>query len=387
MMTKQIWLRENDPNYSPDQYADESSTDYEYGSGDEDPTYNENNGEGELSNLFDKPDTEDNSGFDDEDRYLVENQKPEYVDINAEDNEPIKEKDIVENANKKDDKSGYAEWKPREDYTPEQKKKINDFVADGYHPGDAEILARANRKHATMKDAVAQRVHPHEMSSKMHDKLKELANLHMNDIVTNEYSAAEPELNPQKATAGTIKSYNDIMQDFRDKKKEFEGSKEFSSMSPRERHTARKEWVDKYHKENPGHEEAMKQEWSKHGQVDKENWEKRKNKLEEDKQSIAQSGHIDTNAMGSLSSGSRQMARGPEENAEAGQTRQGSLQSAGISSSEEGGAPMGSILKDPHSTFADKNPELKAKYQKAIESSLDNEGKTRLKRINTIKGS
>ena len=375
------WLQENDTSYDDDQYSDQDeSIDYNE---DDDAGY----GEKDVAGLFDAPeDAADENVFDDEDKYMVETEKPELVDINEADKpkaEPIKEAPQKEKGKRS---SSYAEWKPRDDYSPEQQKRIKELVTEGYHPGDAEILAGAHQKHMTMKDAVTHRVHPHEMSDLMHGKLKDLADLHMNDIVAADYDIAEPEFNPQKATTGTIKSYNDLMQDFRDKKDEFYASDEVKGMSPRDRHAAFKEWKENYHNENPNHTNALKEEWNKHGKVDKENWEKRKGKLEEDRMAIAQSGQIDTEGMGSLSSGSRQMAEGPD-GEQQDQTIQGAYQSAGMSTSEEGGQSGGSTVKDPYATFAEKNPKLKAKYMKSIENSLDDSGKTRLKRINTIKGS
>jgi len=373
------WLKENDPEFSEDKYNDE----------DENVDYNEDGafGESELADLFDKP--EDDAGdFEDEDKHLVEAEKPELVDINEADKvAPAKDEPIKEEPVKEDKRgSGYAEWKPRDDYSPEQQKKIDEYVAQGYHPGDAEMLIGASKKHTTMRDAVKHKVHPHDMSTNMHDKLRELADLHMGDVRSSEYSIAEPELNPQKATAGSIKNYTDIMQDFRDKKSEYENSDEFKGLSPRERHKARKEWTANYHKENPEHEAALKQEWKRHGETDKENWEKRKDRLDEGRKSIAQAGQMDTEGTGSLSSGSQQMAAGPEGSTEVEPTMQAAYQSAGISAVGEGESITGTTIKDPHATFAEKNPELTAKYKKNIESSLDDAGKDRLKRIDALKG-
>lgn len=374
------WLRDNDPSYQEGQYNhDDDNLDYV-------DDYGQDN-EGGMAGLFDNPEEEE-YGAEDEDIRHVSEDKPEYIDITEADkpsSAPVETKRVAAKEPEGKKKSRRATWEPRTDYTPEQQKKISDFVNEGYHPGDAEMLIGAHKRFSTIGDAARKGVDPHIMSDKIHDHLRELAQLHMKDVALGEYSGAEPELNPQKATAGTIKSYHDLSKDFKDKKAAFEDSDDFKNMSPRERHKARREWIAQYHKDNPEYEQSLKRDAASHRETAIANTQKRSEQLEEGRKAIAQAGQLNPESSGSISSGSEKMAAGPEGTSSYTPTAQGAFQSAGISTDENEMA-SGTTIKDPYSTFAEKNPELKAKYTKRISDSLDDKAKARLHRINTLKG-
>ena len=403
------WLKENDKDFNESDYTDE---DEDYIKGDSESDQYDGEEEDSFKNLFDRPEDTDTDNYsDDEDRTLVESEEPQYVDINdEEDSEPIdteneqipvketkkspidetpiketKKSPIDETPVKKPetessiDKIGYSQWAPRKDYTPEQRQKMNKLVEEGYHPGDAEILAGAHKRFTTMKEAAQQRVHPHEMSSKMHDMLRDHANNYLKDITAGEHRLADPSINPILATAGSAaKSYDNVMEDFRTKKEAFENQDHIKKMSPRLRHQAISEWKANYHKENPGHLDSLVQHVQQNAENIKANTDKRKETLDEGKQAIIQSGKIDTEAMQNIPSYTGEH--------DTPMTTQGAYQSAGFDVDDEGKMSGGSTIKDPYSTFAEKNPEVKAKLTEKLHSNLDDSAMSRLKRINMHKG-
>lgn len=391
------WLMENDPQYSDGQYEDEGG--YTEGDPSYDDEENRDYENADVEGLFDKPEEQDtySNKYDDEDKELVDAEVPQYVDVNSDDDgttsdtaasswqhTPQRQAD-EEVKEVPDKKSMYSDWKPRDDYTKEQQSKIASMIEEGYHPRDAEILAGAHKRFGNMRDAINSRVNPHEMSAKMHERLKGIANDYVDNLVAGQYKHAEPEVNPQKATAATVKSYNDLMEDFRQGKEDFYNREDVKKMKPRDRHAAFKQWKDKFHADNPDFKENIGQEWIKHGETDKENKQKRKEYLEEGKKAIAQAGFMDVEPGGSISSGSKQMAMGPggEEHA---QTIGGAYQSAGIASEDEGSPAAGTTIKDPYSSFAERNPSLKDKYMKQLKSSLSSDAMARMQRVNTLKG-
>jgi hypothetical protein len=365
------WLRENDPDYQPESYADDVEEQDVPESEDGEPDF------------LDNPEQEDQG--DDEDAQLLAEEKargPQYQDIDTEEpaipakKEPIKEESEDEpsqeesTAKEPTKRSAYTDWKPREDYTPEQQAKIEAHVKEGYHPGDAEILAGAHRP-MNIHQAVKSKIRPHEMSEKMHSLLKDIAKKHMDERKLAEYSQhiEEPEHAPVKATtASAIKNHAQLTQDYNDAKSSYEKSPEYSKMTPRERHKARKEWHEGYLKNNPDYEGSLASAAQSHSDTHKINTQLRQDKIEADKEAIAGAGQKSLESGGSASEGSQRYARGmdyDEEDPTSHQaTVQGAYQSAGGISDEDKGMIGTSTITDPFHAFASKNPELKEQYTK-----------------------
>lgn len=345
-------------------------------------------GDGDLTDLFDNPEEADDH-YDDEDKALITDDegKPQYIGTDEEEKtQEEKTQDVKPEEKEKTRRSGYAEWKPREDYSPEQKQKIDNLVTEGYHPGDAEVLSGAHKGHATIGHAINAKTHPHEMSDLMHEKLRDYANQHMQGVVEGEYKYADPEMNPQMATTGSAHDkHKEAFQDFSTEKQKLFDSGEYKGMNSKQQRIAFKEFRREWKKQDPDHHSKVKESWQHHGDAHKENWQKREDKVVEGMKSIVEAGQISPEGGGSISEGSQRMAQGVE-GGPGGQTSQAAYQSAGSVSEGEGTTGAGSI-RDPHAALAEKFPELKEKYAKKLADKLTPERATRLSRLKGAKGS
>lgn len=371
------WLQQFDPEHKEKEFDEDAPDDEDAESSDE-----------EFAGLFDDPEEAD-AHYNDDDKELVTGKdgEPQYVDISddtATEAETTPEKIAPEKTatpeKPKKRLSAYAAWKPREDYSPEHKEAMDKLVQEGYSPGDAEILSGAHVGHGNIMDAVKSRVHPHEMSDLMHDRLKGIANEHHKGVIKGEYQYADPTSNPQMATAGSAAAKHDeAISDFNTEKDNLFDSREYKDMTPRQQRVAFREFRREWKKQNPDHDEKMKETWQHQADAHDENWGKRDEKLVEGMKAIAGAGEAHADEGGSISQGSQEMAGGIGGS-------QAAYQSAG--SVSEGDKPTGvTTIKDPHSTLAEKTPELKERYTKKLAEGLKPARAARLARLKVGKGS
>jgi hypothetical protein len=353
------WLQENDPNFVDDHHIDSAEADELYDG------YNDQ--EDQQDQLMDSPESEDATDEDatDEDAAYAGNKETEYQDVNAE--EPTKEAPSESNISapkkKKVSESGYRDWEPHGEYTPEQETTMKEFQDQGYSHREAERLANAHRGPTTFQEALSHRVRPSDMSPQMMGELKELTGPWLDNARRVSYDQAEAKNSPIKHTKGqTLKTHKEAMKDYSSALKEFRGSDEIKDMTIREKHRAEREWKKQYHADNPEYRNNLVTTASKTKDINRQAEESRSSNLQEKKLGIAQAG-LKTQEVNSKEA----------------------AQHIGGAKTDEGYSV--STVKDPAAIFAEKHPNYAKSLAEKLTGNLSEEAQVRLKNINNIHAS
>jgi hypothetical protein len=202
---------------------------------------------------------------------------------------PEQEKVPLQNQERK--RSTFTDWKPREDYSPEEKAAIDKHVADGYSHREAEHLAGAYKGPKTFDQALHHTVKPSMPSDKNLSELKELASDWLSNHERHEKLNAEADKNPIKHAAGKmLAAHEDRIKGYHDQYADFLESDEVKNLKGLARIKKVQEWKNKYKTEvNPDHD-ANISKVSEAQRTFKEADEARKQSLDEMLDHIARGG-------------------------------------------------------------------------------------------------
>lgn len=235
---------------------------------------------------------------------------------------------------KKVSASGYTDWKPHGEYTPEQEEKMKGLMDEGYTHREAERLVGAHRGPSDFQSALTHTVRPSQPSEKMLSELKELAGPWLERAGRHSKLTADPEKNPMKHAAGKmIQAHEEHSKDYNKAYHDFLASDDIKNLKGRDRHKAIREWKNQWHAENPEYRENI-HKLSGAQKSYGEAGEARKKSLQERIE------HITTGGMG--------MPTGMS-TAEAAQHVGGQKTERGYEAT---------TVKDPSASFAQQNPEL-----------------------------
>jgi len=251
----------------------------------------------------------------------------------------------------KEKKAYSKDWEPGT-YTPEQQSKINALRSEGYSHREAEHMAGAYKGPKNYQEAMKSRVKPSMPSEKMLNRLKELSGEWLQNAKSNERANADEMKSPIKYAAGQMEqahkagtanfqaAYNDFLQ-----------SDSVKNLSPRERHGAVQKWKSDWKAQNPEHDAGLQdvsKVQAKFADADKN--------IKDRNDEIAD--HIGRGGVSNPAEMSDEVG----------------LQNLGGGKDEEG-KQTGTIIKDPLTDFAAKNP----RYAKM----LSDEQMERLNRVNS----
>lgn len=290
---------------------------------------------GEGYSIVDNPDQD----FEDDDaaKWLEENTK----DNNAK--QPDEQK--------QQEKKFMREWSPAQAYSPEQEKAIKEHMDNGYSHREAERLAGAFKGPSDFMSAMRSGIAPSMMSDKMLGDLKPLAKLWLEEADKKEKLSADPEVNPMKHAAGKLmEAHEKHTGNYNKAYSDFLASDDIKGLKGRDRHNAIQAWKLDWKSKNPEHDASLAQisNAQKH--------------YGESKQAAKQSLQ---EKMSHIMMGGQSM---PTE-----MSASEAMQHIGGGKTEEG--YHGTIIQDPSSSFASRNPKLVA--------ALKPEQQERLNRVNS----
>lgn len=261
---------------------------------------------------------------------------------------------------KKPSKSGYQEWKPREDYSPEEQKKIDDLMGEGWSHREAERLAGAHKGPKDFQSALEHRVHPSQPSDKMLDIMKDLALQYKQRSSNLEGETADPGKNPQKYAAHKHQqAHEQAYGDYDKEYKNFLDKLDEQDLHPLEYDEAVSKWQKDWHEKHPEAKEQMigSAEAGKHFDEAKE---ARDQRIKEGKMNLITGGLAgDESSMGEYS-----------EDAGGGAANdfQTAAQMAGGTKGESG-YEIGTV-KDPAAIFREQNPDYVAELKRKMQAKL-----------------
>jgi len=262
----------------------------------------------------------------------------------------------------KSSKSGYRDWQPRDDYSPEQQAKIKEHMDEGWSHREAERFANAHQGPKDFSSALDHRVNPSQPSSKMLDTMKEYALEYKQRANKREGENADAGINPQKfASHQDIKAHEEAYGDYDKDYKSFLKDLDEKDLHPLEYDEAVSKWQDDWHKQNPEAKDKMVAA-ADAGKVYGEANQARSEKLDEGRMSLIQGG----NASGESSTGEF------SDSASAGNDADNSMQTAAQmvgGAKGEGGYEAGTV-KDPNAIFREQNPEFVAQLKQKLASKL-----------------
>lgn len=159
----------------------------------------------------------------------------------------------------KQSRSGYTNWAPREDYTPEEQAKMKEHMDSGYSHREAERLAGAHRGPKDMQSALKHTVKASHPSPKMLSEIRELAGHWLDNAKRHELRNAEISKNPDKFAAGKLMEAHEAhTKDFKSAYDNFLNSDEVKNLKGLARHKAVSEWKKGWQAENPDYTEGHK---------------------------------------------------------------------------------------------------------------------------------
>jgi hypothetical protein len=154
--------------------------------------------------------------------------------------------------------SGYSEWKPHGQYTPEQSAKMKQLVGQGYSDREAERIVGAHRGPTDFQSALKHTVKPSQPSEKMLGELKELAGHWLERADRHSKLNADPEKNPQKFAAGKMmQAHEEHSKGFKEAYDSFLNSDELKGKKGLDRHKAIQEWKSNWKSRNPDYKENI----------------------------------------------------------------------------------------------------------------------------------
>src|SRR5581483_3522956 len=156
--------------------------------------------------------------------------------------------------------SGYTDWTPRSDYSPEESAKIKEFTDQGYSPREAERMAGAHKGPSNFQDALRHTVRPSQMSPKMMQELKELAGHWLQGADRHAKLNADPEKNPMKHAAGKImQAHENATKNYADAYNAFLNSDDVKGLKGMDRVKAIQAWKKDWKDKNPEYNKGLTQ--------------------------------------------------------------------------------------------------------------------------------
>lgn len=320
------WLRENDPNYIPDE------------------------------------DTQS-----DEDGWQADSVAEDDVDPT-----PVKEPQKQERKTS----SRMVDWKPRDKYEAHHDAAIKEHMKNGYSHREAERLAGAHQAPTNFYDALRGSTRPSEPSPKMLEHMKGLSHEWLRNAERKNAERAEADINPQKYASGKALAAHDAAhKDFSAAYNDFLNSDEVKGLSGRARHQAVQAWKNKWAQENPEHKDTAISAASSGKALD-EAYEARKKRLDEGRASILTAG---------FSSGEENPMSGEFSTNIAGEQKgNAAAQSVGGERDDDGGYSVG-VKKDPNLVFAQQNPEYVKQLKTKLAAKLAPEQSQRMTAVDSFK--
>jgi len=188
----------------------------------------------------------------------------------------------------------FSDWQQHPNHSPEELQSIQKLVDEGYHPREAaHLIASATGGRGEPKDfmrALVSRVAPTDISPKMLEEMKGIANQWLDQYQTHLASRAKPEINPVLHASSSVKAAHQTKTaDYNKAYSDFLASDELKGKSPMERHKAVQSWKTKWKQDNPEHERSMA-DLAGYGAKFKEAEQARKKHVEEVKHHIVHGG-------------------------------------------------------------------------------------------------
>lgn len=202
--------------------------------------------------------------------------------------------EISEELSKAEEKKSSGEWSQSTEHTPEELDKIAKLVEEGYHPREAaHMISPATGGRGEPRDfmrALQSYVKPTQLSPKMHEHAKKVAQQWLDQYEQYLSERARPEINPVLHASGKLKSaYEEKTGDYNKAYSDFLASDELKGKSPMERHKAVQAWKTKWKQENPEQAGTLS-DVSSAGSAFKEAEEARKKHVEDVKHHLVHGG-------------------------------------------------------------------------------------------------
>jgi hypothetical protein len=168
------------------------------------------------------------------------------------------EEEAAPTKEKKVSSSGYTDWAPHGEYTPEHEAGMKKLMDEGYSHREAERLVGAHRGPSDFQSALTHSVRPSQPSEKMLSELKDLAGPWLENASRHSKLTADPEKNPQKFAAGQmLQAHEKHSKDYNKDYHDFLSSGDVKDLKGRDRHKAIREWKNKWHEDNPQYKENI----------------------------------------------------------------------------------------------------------------------------------
>lgn len=187
-----------------------------------------------------------------------------------------------------------VDWEQHPGHSPEELKRIQKLVDEGYHPREAaHLISPATGGRGEPKDfmrALASRVAPTDLSPNMLQHARSVAQQWLDQYQQHVASRARPEINPVIHASSAVKAAHEAKTaDYHKAYTDFLSSDELKGKSPIDRHKAVQAWKTKWKQENPEHEGALSGV-SEVGSKFKEAEQARKKHIEEVKHHLVHGG-------------------------------------------------------------------------------------------------
>jgi hypothetical protein len=202
--------------------------------------------------------------------------------------------ELSEELSKAEEKKSSGEWSQSPDHTPEELDRIAKLVEEGYHPREAaHMISPATGGRGEPRDfmrALQSYVKPTQLSPKMHEHAKKVAQQWLDQYEQHIAEQAKPEINPILHASGKLKNaYAEKTGDYNKAYSDFLASDELKGKSPMERHKAVQAWKAKWKQENPEQTESLS-EISSAGTAFRQAEEARKKHIEDVKHHLVHGG-------------------------------------------------------------------------------------------------
>jgi hypothetical protein len=253
--------------------------------------------------------------------------------------------EISENLIKAEDKKSSNEWSQHPGHTPEELDKISKLVKEGYHPREAaHIISPATGGRGEPRDfmrALQSYIKPTQLSLKMHEQAKKIAQQWLDQYEQHVAEQAKPEINPiLHATSKIKQAQQEHRVAYKDALDKFLTSDQVKNLDPSARRKAILDFEDDYEKQNP--ERSIEpHKFSSQSAIIEQAKEARKKYVEEAKHHIVHGGAPieSSGAEDEIETSAPMSARAISEH-------------MGIGGSEDDDAPKISARQDPSMKFA-----------------------------------
>jgi hypothetical protein len=174
--------------------------------------------------------------------------------------------EVVKKPKSKEDEEEfeYSDWQPHPRHTPEDLRRINEFVAQGYHPREAAHMISpwlgAKGEAGSFKDALRSRVSPTAPSQEMMGQLKQIAEQWLELQKEHQALQADPKINPIIHARTQIQKERELRTSkFKKDYADFLASDEYKKLPLHEKHKADVAWKTKWNQDNPEHAKTLEE--------------------------------------------------------------------------------------------------------------------------------